>query len=285
MGVSAVNTANNLIYLTVSALLAFMGISGFFGKANIENLRVIVTIPEEVFAGTPIPLKVTLVNNKAFLPAFLIKVRVEGSELHFPFVNKQSEESLYLDVTFLRRGDYLIDNVRAYSVFPFNFFVRFTRTFISTRLTVFPGLARRDIPGIYLEPVCRQGELAMDRTGFESDIISIRDYVTGDPLKYINWKATAKTGGLKTKELSVLARRPVVIDFDKLDMGNVEERISCVAYVLLRLINDNVAVGLKLKDRLYKPGLSRSHKLEMLTGLALYPPVPSPAPPIQNSRA
>lgn len=32
LGVAAVNTANNLIYLVVSALLGFMGISGFFRR-------------------------------------------------------------------------------------------------------------------------------------------------------------------------------------------------------------------------------------------------------------
>jgi len=278
MGVSAVNTANNLIYLTVSALLAFMGISGFFGKANISNLNVIAAIPGEVFSGTPVPLKITLVNNRAVLPAFLIKVNVAGREVHFPFVNRLSLESRHVDVTFSRRGEHVINDIHVSSVFPFNFFIRFNRKFQAIRLTVFPRLVRGEIPGLYQNPEHDHGELPADRRGFESDVISIRNYATGDPLKYINWKATAKTGELKTKELSVLSRRPVVIDFDGLDAGNMEEKISRVAYILLKLIKENVAVGLKLKGRLYGPEVSRSHRLEMLTGLALYPRAPSPAP-------
>jgi len=279
MGVSAVNTANNLIYLTVSALLAFMGISGFFGKANISNLKVITTIPAEVFAGTPVPLKITLVNNRAILPAFLIRVNVAGREVHFPFVNRLSRESKHVDVTFSRRGEHVINDIHVSSVFPFNFFVRFNRKFQAIRLTVFPLLVRGEIPGLYQDPRHDHGELPVDRSGFESDMISIRQYAAGDPLKYINWKATAKTGELKTRELSVLSRRPVIIDFDGLRTGDMEEKISRVAYILLKLIKENVSVGLKLKGRLYGPDLSRAHRLEMLTGLALYPRVPSPAPP------
>ena len=277
MGVSAVNTANNLIYLTVSALLAFMGISGFFGKANISRLNVIAKVPPEVFAGTPVPLKVTLVNNRAFLPAFLIKVSIEGREVHFPFVNRRSRESRHVDITFFKRGEHVVNDIHVSSVFPFNFFIRYNRKFQPVRLTVFPRLVRGEIPGLDRSPRYHRGELPADRSGFESDIMSIRKYAAGDPLKYINWKATAKTGELKTKELSILSRRPVVIDFDSLDAGSTEERISRVAYVLLKLIKENIAVGLKLKGTLYGPDLSRSHRLRMLTGLALYPSVPSPA--------
>jgi uncharacterized protein (DUF58 family) len=92
----------------------------------------------------------------------------------------------------------------------------------------------------------------------------------GDPLKYIHWKATAKTGRLKTKELSSLAHRPVIIDFEKVSIANVEERISSVAYAIVQFTKKNIPVGLKINGNLYLPDVSSAHKLSMLRELALY---------------
>ncbi len=102
-------------------------------------------------------------------------------------------------------------------------------------------------------------------------MISIREYRHGDPLKYINWKATAKTGRLKTKELSSLGHQPIVIDFDRIPIRDIEERLSCVAYSLLQIIKKGYApVGLKINGRFYEPGASQTHKINMLKELALY---------------
>jgi uncharacterized protein (DUF58 family) len=94
--------------------------------------------------------------------------------------------------------------------------------------------------------------------------------VRGDPLKYIHWKATAKTGKLKTKELSSLAHRPVIIDFEKVSIANIEERISSIAYAIVQFCKNNIPVGLKINGNLYLPDVSSAHKINLLRELALY---------------
>jgi uncharacterized protein (DUF58 family) len=94
--------------------------------------------------------------------------------------------------------------------------------------------------------------------------------VRGDPLKYIHWKATAKTGKLKTKELSSLAHRPVIIDFEKVSITNIEERISSVAYAIVQFCKNNIPIGLKINGNLYLPDVSPAHKINLLRELALY---------------
>lgn len=276
LGFAAVNTGNNLLFLIVSAFLSFMGISGFFGKRNLSGLDIRIDPPEEIYATTMVPIKVTLRNRRKLLPAFLITVRVMDTEVLFPFVDTQETASRYLTLSFHKRGRMLISDIHICSVFPFNFFVRCRRVPAEVETIVFPRTIRCDLFDTFVREQRQRGEKNTDRVGYDADLISLRDYITGDPLKYIHWKASAKTDQLKTKELSSLYQRPVIIDFDAVPIRDIEERISCITYVILMLFKRHVPVGLKMKDTLLKPRIRASSdrlkesKLGMLRKLALY---------------
>jgi uncharacterized protein (DUF58 family) len=274
--VSGINTGNNLIYLIVAAFLSFMAVSGIFGKSNLSKIDVRIELPEEIYADTSIPVRVIIRNNRRFLPVFLMRVHVAGSEILFPFVEVKTEGARYLSLPFRERGRSELRNIYVSSVFPFNFFIRFRTMPGVFEAIVFPRAKKCDLPGSFEKERRSRGEQASDKTGYEADIISLRDYIEGDPLKYIHWKATAKTGRLKTKELSSLSHQPVVIDFDALPLKDLEEKISCVTYILLKLLKRNIPVGLRIGGTLYKP-FSKPHqertktlKFAMLTKLALY---------------
>ncbi len=251
-------------------LLSFMSISGIFGKSNLSKISFTVDLPQEIYAGTPVPFKITLINNRKFLPAFLVRLSTDTFEAFFPFTNTGSALSLYTSISFEKRGLRTISNVRINSVFPFNFFTRFKDIHHTYNCIVFPVLKPCDLSSLYEQEKKRRGEKISDRRGYESDVVSIREYVRGDPLKYIHWKATAKTGKLKTKELSSLAHRPVIIDFEKVSIANVEERISSIAYAVVQFCKKNIPVGLKINGNLYLPDVSSAHKINLLRELALY---------------
>lgn len=282
-GFSAVNTGNNLIYLIVSALLSFMGISGFFGKRNLSKIDIEVEHPQEIYANKEFPLKIKLKNNRAFLPVFLMRVKIRGQSLSekgtvpldqyetlFPFIDKKSDAARYTNVSFEQRGKYEIKNIHICSVFPFNFFIRCRRLDKSFGFIVLPEPKKCDLLSTFEKEKMSKGERHLNKIGFESEILSIREYIHGDPFKYINWKATAKTGELKTKELSSLSFQPVVIDFEKSTIRSTEKKISCITYTILQLLKKNIPVGLKIGDKFYKPDVSNSHKISILKELALY---------------
>ncbi len=275
LGVAGVNTANNLIYLIVSALLGFMVVSGFFGKRNLSKIDIDAEIPQEIFANKEFPLKISLKNLKGFLPIFLMRVMImqDGQKLYeslFPFVDKKSYSSGYMDISFKKRGRHIIKEVYICSVFPFNFFVRCRRLGASFDFIVFPEPRKSALLNILEKERLSKGAIQIDKIGYESEVLSMRKYIMGDPFKYINWKATAKTGALKTKELSSLAYQPIVIDFEKIDIKNIEEKISSITYMILQLLRKNIPVGIKIGGRFYKPDISNSHKISMLSELALY---------------
>lgn len=270
IGFSAVNTGNNLVYIVASALLSTMLVSGIFGRRNLLAIDAILEFPGEVFAGADVPVRVKLVNNRKFMPAFLIRVHAEGREALFPFTGVRSQCSDYIVMQFPDRGIHRIPGLYISSVFPFNFFTRSRRIFRETSVVVFPKPAECPASAAEDAPNPSRGEISTDTPGYESDLIAIRDYVPGDPPKYISWKSTAKTGILKTREFSAIEMRQVLIDFDRLDKRNLERTISRVAFIVLKLFRARVPVGLKIEGETFKPGLSPAHKNTMLTKLALY---------------
>jgi uncharacterized protein (DUF58 family) len=256
--------------MIVSALLAFMSISGIFGKNNLSKVALHIDFPQEIYAGNKFPVKVTIRNERRFLPAFLIRLKTDIFETLFPFTDTRGETTKYVNISLPKRGLYRLKGSAISSVFPFNFFTRFRRLEGDIDVVVFPGLQHCELYALYEKNKKIKGEKASDKIGFESDIVSIREYVHGDPLKYIHWKATAKTGKLKTKELSTLTYQPIVIDFEKVAIRDMEEKISCIAYSIVQLLKKNIPIGLKINNKLYEPGTSYSHKISMLKELALY---------------
>lgn len=247
-----------------------MSISGLFGKANLSKLGFTLDIPQEIYAGAPFPLKIILNNTRKFLPAFLIRLKTDRFGAFFPFVGTGSELSSYTTVSFEKRGFYSVDNPLIHSVFPFNFFTRFKKLHHTFHFIVFPVLKPCDLSSLYQQKRRGKRERLSDKLGYESDVVSIREYVRGDPLKYIHWKATAKTGKVKTKELSSLTYRPIIIDFEKVPIQNIEEKISSIAYTVVQLSRKHIPVGLKINGSFYPPHVSPNHKVSLLKVLALY---------------
>ncbi|MBF0537563.1 MAG: DUF58 domain-containing protein [Nitrospirae bacterium] len=289
LGFAATNTGNNLIYMITAALLSFMGISGFFGRMNLLNVHADLEFPDEVYAGRQFPLKVLLRNNKTIMPGFLLRAVVDNrSDSHltvngsgllltvagdvlFPYVAPGAEDYRHLNVSFPGRGRHNIKALHVCSVFPFNFFVRCIKLKGVYEHIVLPEPKSCQLSEHIQRQMRSKGEKPTNRIGYDGELLSLRPYRPSDPMKYISWKATAKTGQLKTKDFSSLAFEPVVIDFDRTNINDYEERISCITYAISYLIKHNIPVGLRVNDKVFKPEVSHRHKLNMLRELALLP--------------
>ncbi|HXZ80230.1 MAG TPA: DUF58 domain-containing protein [Terriglobales bacterium] len=74
IGVAALNTGNNLLFIIVSALLAAILISGVASAVVPRSLQLEVTLPEHVFANQGVLARIVLRNVRRFLPAFSVSV-------------------------------------------------------------------------------------------------------------------------------------------------------------------------------------------------------------------
>jgi uncharacterized protein (DUF58 family) len=74
IGIAALNTGNNLLYIIVAALLAAILCSGVASALVLRSLQLDVRVPEQVFAGRPALARIVLRNQRRWLPSFSISV-------------------------------------------------------------------------------------------------------------------------------------------------------------------------------------------------------------------
>lgn len=74
IGIAALNTGNNLLFIIVSAMLAAIVISGVVSATMVRRMEMEVVLPEHVFANTPVLGRVSVRNRSSWWPAFSVSV-------------------------------------------------------------------------------------------------------------------------------------------------------------------------------------------------------------------
>lgn len=74
IGVAALNTGNNLLFIVVSAMLAAIIVSGVASAGELRGMQLEVNLPEHTFAGEAVLARITLRNTRKWLPAISISV-------------------------------------------------------------------------------------------------------------------------------------------------------------------------------------------------------------------
>ncbi len=268
LGFAAVNTGNNLLFLIDAAMLGFMSISGIIGLGNIRNLRLAVDFPDEIYAGIPTQLAVTLRRTGGFFPSYLLDLILCGTAVPFPVLGREGEGSSHLMVTFDRRGRGEIGTPYVSSPFPIGFFVRSMPLPVEAGFTVFPA-PRQPVVETVSSGRRNRGERELPRPGSGGDLYSIDDYTGRESLRQIHWRLSARHDTLKVKQFAASGAEPVVIDLASLP-GETEARLGTATYLVNRLHRLGRPVGLKIGDRVIAPALGRPHRLHLLRELALH---------------
>ncbi len=74
IGIAAINTGNNLLYVVVAALLSAILVSGVASAQILRRLTLDVHLPEHVFAARPMLARMILRNASSWLPSFSVRV-------------------------------------------------------------------------------------------------------------------------------------------------------------------------------------------------------------------
>lgn len=108
---------------------------------------------------------------------------------------------------------------------------------------------------------------------------TIRDYTTDDPMKTINWKASAKTGSLMVNTYDSARSQKAMIFLDVADTGIlkyedlVEESIALAATLMRRLMRQNIEVGFAFNGKgseVFFPANNRANRVVLERMLAEY---------------
>jgi uncharacterized protein (DUF58 family) len=271
LGFAAVNTGNNLLFLVVSGLLAFMSVTGLAGMINLKGLTPELLPPIEIFAGGATPFRLRLHNEKRRLPSFLIRVECQnGQGVTLPVVPHASTTETAVSLTFPRRGLARIGTIRISSPFPVNFFTRFWSFSMDDEFIVYPRLMQGAASGDGPE-TRRSGSSTRRNRGPDGELERIAGYSGREPLRMIHWKLSARVDDLLVKEFGCQSAPPLVIDPERLAGNTLEERISQAAWLVRRKVHER-PVGLCLGGRTIPPASGRRHGARLLKELALYGP-------------
>jgi uncharacterized protein (DUF58 family) len=117
VGIAALNTGNNLLYIVVAAMLAAILVSGVVSAWVLRWLELDIRLPDHVFAGRTVMARIVLRNPRRWLPSFSIRVvpvrkgknrptrqwQWESAKFAFPFNRPEERQWLRLPDLRLRR--------------------------------------------------------------------------------------------------------------------------------------------------------------------------------------
>jgi uncharacterized protein (DUF58 family) len=318
IGIAALNTANNLLFIVLAAMLAAIIVSGVGSAAVLRRLDLDIVMPQNAFAGKAVAVRVRLTNPRLWMPAFSVKVftatekkkkapgwewqktefifpsrrqwlrlpdytlrrrtplpraaKVLTKPVYFTFLAARETAEAEVELTFPRRGLYSQDSFNVATRFPFSFLIKSRKVQLSRELLVYPTLLESDDVLDVLPMIT--GEFVSLARGRGSELYLIREYTPHDPARYLDWKATAKTGTLKVREYSREDERRLRLVFDNPEPGRVsstvyERAVSLAATLACHFNTENV--DLSFAGSGYRGGMNLE---DYLRYLALVHPAP-----------
>ena len=275
LGVVAVNSGNNLLYLLTALLLGYMLASGVAGRRNIMGARAALELPDEIYAGIPFEASIRVENPRsAPLHMIEVTVRLEEGEgvaprAFFGVVPPHGAASRGVVLTLPRRGTVRVA-LEVSSVFPFDFFTRFAWDRNWTTALTFPTPAP-DASVVAVGEAEEEGAASVGSSRSDaSDAAGVRPYQTGDPVSRVHWKITARTGKLSTRLLEGEAPVGLLIDLDGLVRDGLERGLSAAAGRILQAERESAPIGMMDRGTLFPPAPGRQNRLALLRRLALY---------------
>ena len=221
VALAAVNTGNNLLFMILACLLAGILISGVLSRVVLTGLDLNIELPEHVFAEQPILAAVEVHNEKHMMPSFSLRVVGAGQSddsqiltrpVYFPYIPRESSGRQNVELLFPRRGAYRQNAFGIRTKFPFGFLEKTRRVDSEMGLVVYPRVEPTD--EFYEVLPLLSGEIESEHRGRGHDLHSIRDYLPTDSARFVDWKASAKSGTLKIREFAREDERRLILAFD-----------------------------------------------------------------------
>jgi uncharacterized protein (DUF58 family) len=215
IGFAALNTGNNSLYITLSAMLATLLLSGVMSREGLRALEVEVVQIGETWAGRPATATLR-VRNRSRLWSVRDLILV-GDVFEAPIVvaaiDRRSSVEVRATLRFPRRGRVSLGRVDLYTRFPFGLFMKKRRRMLIGEALVYPAILPDSTFGANFA-VATGDQRPSGVAGRGLEVLSFREYVRGDELRHVHWKKSATTGRWIMKQREAEANPQVVVSFD-----------------------------------------------------------------------
>ncbi len=177
------------------------------------------------------------------------------------------------------RGVYPLPALDLVTAFPFGLIESRQRGDDATEVVVYPRVFA--VRSSALELISGGGDVVRTARGQGDEFFSMRDYIPGDDLRLVSWRATARAGELMVKELSQETSRFVVLVLDtRLGMNvpdfheRFEAAIELTASLAVTLLNRQYSVALVTGIDYLPEGEGQAQIRRVLDFLARLEPAP-----------
>lgn len=260
-----INYNLSLGYVLTFLLATTAGLTMLYAFRNLAQLEIHAGHVEPVFVGEQARF-VFHFNNPSNLARYQIHLHDDaGNETIFDLPERCSTP-VSLSIPANKRGWLDSERLSLYTHFPLGLFHAWTYIHFDVRALVYPKPAA---------PQALPAASAQDGTGKvmakgDDDFSGLRNYVSGDALPRIAWKALAREQGLQVKQFSAQQGYSLWLDWALLPNIAQERKIELLTRWVLDADAQGLMYGLRLPDGEVMQQHGTTHRAECLRRLALY---------------
>ena len=266
MLLGSMNYNNNLSFV-LTFLLAGLGFVAMHQcQRNLVDLEVSFAGADPVFAGQAAQFRIAVTNHSAHrrynLQLFADAVR---SDIHD--LGPGESRVFQLGIPAQRRGLLHLERFWIRTLFPFELFRAWAWLHMDLCALVYPKPA--DSAPLPPPSQTAHGHRQHDARG-EEDFAGFREFHDGDSPRHVAWKAYARSGELLSKQFAGADTSSQWFDFDRVDDGDVEARLSILTRWIVDADRTRRDFGLRIPGTVIPPAHGDAHRHRCLEVLAAF---------------
>jgi uncharacterized protein (DUF58 family) len=301
VGFAAMNTGNNLLYMVLALLLAFLVLSGVLSESALRGIRVTRRLPPEIHAEAPARVMLEIHNDQRLIPSYAVVVEdLLGEDLErarpagrvFAFrIGPGERAARPYRLRPEARGLLAFAGFRVVTRFPFGLFSKAMRIEAPAQVLVYPAVDALRVG----QPGASAAAGASDPGGMggreSAEASGLRPYAPGDPLRHIHWRASLRRSALLVRDRERERDGEVEVRLrtrDPVSAEGFERAVRRAASELVAHLAAGWRVGLRTEERRFAPTGGASQRRRLLAFLARVAPAPDEARrgrPARDSRS
>ncbi|MBI5891241.1 MAG: DUF58 domain-containing protein [Nitrosomonadales bacterium] len=260
-----INYNLSLGYVLTFLLTTTAGMTMLHAFRNMAQLEIRAGYVEPVFAGEQAKF-IFHFNNPGTLDRY--QIHLHDDDGHETVFDLPAQRSTPVEFAIPARQRGWLDSGRLtlYTRFPLGLFYAWTYLHFDVRCLVYPKpAAPQPLPAASVQ----DGSGKLTAAGDE-DFSGLRNYVAGDAMPRIAWKALAREQGLQVKQFSAQQGRWLWLDWSQLPNIAQERKLELLTRWVLDAEALGLLYGLRLPNGEVAPQNNRAHRAECLRRLALF---------------
>lgn len=272
VGLGALNTGNNLLYLVLGLLLTTIIVSGVLSERALRGLSIRRLGADAAYAQEPFAYRWAL-SRRGKGASFALSVAEDAPELtgegRLAYLPAGEERIVRADLQAPRRGPMPLEAVKITTTWPLGLFSKTAVYPMQDVLLVYPrrGYACGDPADAQQGPIGDAGNPR--RNDGDGDLLGLRELGETEDARRVHWLKSATAGKLLRTEREREERRSYLLSAPVYDESDRFERaLEELAALTQRLISEGHEVGLDANGRRLRPASGPGQQRRILRALA-----------------